>query len=134
MARSLYGRLTRRYRPQPTVLDRREFLKITLAASAGLLLSGGDGFMRSESIRDVGRERKVIVIGAGFGGLACAFSGGPPAERARQRWAREKDAAYVEALTEIYPTFRENFVRGRFMDWPSEMWTGAVTRFPHRNR
>ncbi|MEO5722018.1 MAG: FAD-dependent oxidoreductase, partial [Chthoniobacterales bacterium] len=72
MARSLYGRLTRRYRPQPTAFDRREFLKITLAASAGLLLSTGRGFARSGAPRGVGRGRKVIVIGAGFGGLACA--------------------------------------------------------------
>ena len=72
MARSLYARLTRRYRPQPTALDRREFLKITLAASAGLLLSGTSGFARIGTLRGVGRGRKVIVIGAGFGGLACA--------------------------------------------------------------
>ena len=72
MARSLYARLTRLYRRRPTALDRREFLKVTLAASAGLLLSGGAGFARSESFRGVGRGRKVIIIGAGFGGLACA--------------------------------------------------------------
>jgi len=73
MARSLYARLSRRYRPQSTAFDRREFLKITLAASAGLLLSSVPGFARSETFRGVGRGRKVIVIGAGFGGLACAY-------------------------------------------------------------
>ncbi len=71
MARSLYGRLTRRYRPQPTVFERREFLKITLAASAGLLVSGIPSFGRTETSR-VGRGRRIVVIGAGFGGLACA--------------------------------------------------------------
>lgn len=79
MARSLYARLTRRYRPQPTLWERREFLRLTFAASAGFLLSGGTGFARTESFRGVGRGRKVIVIGAGFGGLACAhelFSAG----------------------------------------------------------
>ena len=59
-----------------------------------------------------------------------AFSGGPAAERARQRWAREKDTAFIEALTEIYPDFSKNFVRGRFMNWPSEMWTGGGYSFP----
>lgn len=72
MPRSLYGRLTRRYRPQPTAFDRREFLKIALAASAGLLVSSGASFGRTGSLRGVGRGRKVIVIGAGFSGLACA--------------------------------------------------------------
>src|SRR6187399_490286 len=70
MARSLYARLTRRYRPGPTRLERREFLKLTLAASAGLLVSPICGWSASGS--RPGRGRRVIVIGAGFGGLACA--------------------------------------------------------------
>ena len=64
------------------------------------------------------------------GAVLMAFSGGPDAERARQRYARQKDAAYIEALTEIYPTFAENFRRGRFMNWPAEMWTGGGYSFP----
>src|SRR6188768_134305 len=71
MARSLYGRLTRRYRPQPTAFERREFLKIALAASAGLLVSGIPSFGRSPTSQ-IGRGRRIVVIGAGFGGLACA--------------------------------------------------------------
>ncbi len=66
MSRSLYARLTRRYVKQPTVLERREFLKLTLAASAGLLVRPASGLARA------GGGRKIIVIGAGFGGLACA--------------------------------------------------------------
>jgi len=64
------------------------------------------------------------------GAVLIGFSGGPPAERARQRWARQKDAAYADALTGVYPEFSKNFVRSRFMDWPSEMWTGAGYSFP----
>lgn len=64
------------------------------------------------------------------GAALHSFSGGPPAERARQRWARERDAAYTKALSEIYPRFNDNFVRGRFMDWPGEMWTGGGYSFP----
>jgi monoamine oxidase len=73
MARSLYARLSRKYRPQPTVFDRREFLKVTLAASAGLLLSGAPSFARTGPGRGVGRGRRVTVVGAGFSGLACAY-------------------------------------------------------------
>jgi len=64
------------------------------------------------------------------GAVLVSFSGGPPAERARQSWATQKDAAYAQALSEIYPAYAQNFVRGRFMDWPGEMWTGAGYSFP----
>ncbi len=73
MARSLYARLSRRYRPQPTRLERREFLKLAFAASAGLLISSGTGFGRTTTLRGVGRGRRVTVVGAGFSGLACAY-------------------------------------------------------------
>ena len=74
MARSLYARLARRYRPEVTAVDRREFLKVTLAASAGLLVSSWPAFGRtSPSMPRVGRGRRVVVIGAGFAGLACAY-------------------------------------------------------------
>ncbi len=64
------------------------------------------------------------------GAELTAFSGGPAAERARQHWAREKDSAYVAALTKNYPDFQKNFLRGRFMNWPNELWTGAGYSFP----
>ena len=64
------------------------------------------------------------------GAALVAFSGGPAAERCRQRWATRKDAAYTEALSQIYPTYAANFERGRFMDWPGDMWTGAGYSFP----
>lgn len=64
------------------------------------------------------------------GAVLIGFSGGPAAERARQAYARQKDAAYAAALTEIYPAYPQNFERARFMNWPSEMWTGAGYSFP----
>lgn len=59
-----YSRLARRFRPDG--MDRRDFLKTTLAAAAGLL-AGGTTFAAPKH-----GARKVIVIGAGFAGLACA--------------------------------------------------------------
>jgi monoamine oxidase len=71
MARSLYARLARRLSPpQPSVQGPARILKLTLATSAGLLLSSLPSF--GETTRSVGRGRKVIVIGGGFSGLACA--------------------------------------------------------------
>ena len=67
MSRSLYAQLTRRFHPQAGRVNRREFLQATLAASAGLLVSCAP---LTREIRPNGR--KVVVLGAGFSGLACA--------------------------------------------------------------
>lgn len=69
MARSLIATLASRYGPRVTHAERREFLKLTLAASAGLLMSSNTSLAR------LGRTsaKRVVVIGAGFSGLSCAF-------------------------------------------------------------
>ena len=69
MSRSLYARLNERYGRPVDVYTRREMLKATLAASAGLLLSGRLTALAQP--RPAG-GRRVVVIGGGFSGLACA--------------------------------------------------------------
>ena len=66
----------------------------------------------------------------GEGAVLSGFSGGPAAETARERWSREKHAAYAKEFTKIYPTFEPNYVGGRFMDWPGDEWTMAGYSFP----
>jgi len=66
----------------------------------------------------------------GEGAVLSGFSGGPAAETARERWSREKHNAYVKEFAKIYPTFEQNYVGGRFMDWPSDEWTMAGYSFP----
>lgn len=71
MARSLFARLARRYGPRVDPEERRQFLKLTLAASAGLLLSQRSLLgMALSPRRDA---KRIVVIGAGFAGLACAY-------------------------------------------------------------
>lgn len=71
---SLYRALNRRYGTQADLsrdallASRRDALKLTLAASAGLMLSGTSAFGAAR--RRGGR--RVVVIGGGFAGLACA--------------------------------------------------------------
>lgn len=62
---------------------------------------------------------------------AClsSFSGGPAAERARSRKGEERDAAYAAGYELRYKGFKENFVKGRFMDWPADPWTKAGYSF-----
>lgn len=72
----LFYRLNRRCGPLSRMShaellhSRRTMLKATLAASAGLLLSGTDALGRMTRPRN---GRRVVVVGAGFGGLACAY-------------------------------------------------------------
>ena len=69
MSLSLYGRMTRRFLPKEVLESRRRFLKQSLAASAGLMLSSCAGGRSGGS----SGGRRVVVIGAGFAGLAAAY-------------------------------------------------------------
>lgn len=69
MSHRLFARLSRRFAPAPDPVSRREFLRATLAAGAAALLSG-HGAAAGRPIPD---GRRVLVIGAGFAGLACAY-------------------------------------------------------------
>lgn len=68
MSRSLIATLAARYGKRTTLTERREFLKLTLAASAGLLLS-------NSALARLGRDSKkrIVIIGAGFSGLTAAY-------------------------------------------------------------
>lgn len=70
MSNSLYARLRRRFHGPVSREDRRRFLKATLATTAGLFLS--DQFAGESRAQAQGAKR-VIVVGAGFSGLACAY-------------------------------------------------------------
>ena len=70
MSKSLFASLAQRFEPRSDI-ERREFLKITLAAGASLLISGPATGRGSEQ-KSGGDSRKILIIGAGFAGLACA--------------------------------------------------------------
>lgn len=63
--RSLYARLHSRY---GTPIDRREMMRRSLAGAAGLLLSERFSFAQPRA-----SGPRVVVIGAGFAGLAAAY-------------------------------------------------------------
>jgi monoamine oxidase len=62
--RSLYARLHSRF-GEP--IDRREMIRRSLAAAAGVLISARGGFAGQRT------GRRVVVIGGGFAGLAAAY-------------------------------------------------------------
>ena len=66
----------------------------------------------------------------GPGEALVAFSGGPAADACRGWSAGEMADRYLEELQAIYPGIRTSFIRGRFMDWPSDPWVKASYSFP----
>lgn len=61
--------------------------------------------------------------------LNC-FSGGDAADACRAFPKDQRDAKYRELISQLYPKLGENFVKARYMDWPSEPWTLAGYSFP----
>lgn len=70
MSRSLYAILNQRFGRKSDAFSRREMLQLTLAGTAGMLLSGRAG---AEDAPAKKGGKKVVVIGAGFSGLAAAY-------------------------------------------------------------
>ncbi len=68
MSRSLFARLAHRHGPRVDGVTRRQFLAATLASSAGLLVSCST----RPKARTSSHGKRVVVVGAGFAGLACA--------------------------------------------------------------
>lgn len=70
MSRSLFARLADRFEDPARRIDRRAFLRASAASAAGLLISS----CTKRPVSGFGGDRaRVIVIGAGFSGLACAY-------------------------------------------------------------
>lgn len=67
----LYLRLRRRFAPGAPGISRREALKTAMAASVGLLLSGAPACISRTRSRG-SSARRVLIVGGGFSGLACA--------------------------------------------------------------
>ena len=68
----------------------------------------------------------------GPGAALVAFSGGPSADACRAWPAPStlKLESYLAELSKIYTGIRPAYVRGRFMDWPSDVWAKASYSFP----
>jgi monoamine oxidase len=58
------------------------------------------------------------------------YAGGPAAETGRQLQPEERNEKYLSELAQLFPDIRQSFVKARFMDWPSEFWTGCGFSFP----
>jgi monoamine oxidase len=59
-----------------------------------------------------------------------AFTGGPPAQENHKRAPDQQDAEFSKAYTALFPNFEKHFVKGKFVDWMAESWTGGGYSFP----
>jgi monoamine oxidase len=66
----------------------------------------------------------------GPGAALVAFSGGPDADTCRAWAPGVRLENYLAELVKVYTEIRPRFVRGRFMDWPSDVWAKASYSFP----
>ena len=66
------------------------------------------------------------------GGAAAmvAFSGGNPADQTREWASQSRGEQYMAELEKVYRGIRPNFVKYRYMDWPSDPWSKASYSFP----
>lgn len=126
MSRSLYAKLQRHFRGGPDAVTRRDLLKSAAAASLSLLLSGGASIARAQSTRRSGK--RVVVIGGGFAGLACAY----------ELLSAGYDVTVLEARDRVggrVLTFRD-FVPGKIVEGGGELigsnhptWVAYAERF-----
>ncbi len=65
-------------------------------------------------------------------GPAClvVFSGGEASQSCRAWQDAQRDKNYHAELQKLYPGWQKAMIEGRFMDWPSDRWTGGGYSFP----
>jgi monoamine oxidase len=66
----------------------------------------------------------------GPGAAMVAFSGGNASDECRSWRPEVRTNNYLSALEKVYRGIRPNFVKARFMDWPSDPWTKGSYSFP----
>jgi monoamine oxidase len=66
------------------------------------------------------------------GGAAAmvAFSGGNSADQTREWTSTSRGENYLANLERVYRAIRPNFVKYRYMDWPSDPWSKGSYAFP----
>lgn len=98
MGRSLVGQIARRVGARPSALTRREFLLSSLAAGASLMLAD-----RNRGAVAKGSAPRVVIIGAGFGGLSCAYQLQRAGARVTVLEARPRVGGRVHSLDNLLP-------------------------------
>lgn len=97
MSQTLFSLLHRKYAKPSDGMTRREMLRATLAAAAGLLVSDRLAFGQGKP------GKKVVVIGAGFSGLAAAYELASAGYDVTVYEARNRVGGRVLSFTDFVP-------------------------------
>ena len=96
MSRLLFAQLQRRFAEWPDAPNRRQALQAALAAAGGLLIAS-----QAEAAPPARDLPRVIVIGAGFAGLACADELAAAGYSVTVLEARNRVGGRVQTLTDL---------------------------------
>lgn len=107
MKPTLAAALARRAGASRSGWTRREFLQTTLAAGAALMLSGRTTFAAGTT------RPRIIIIGAGFGGLSCGYQLRQAGAEVVLLEARNRVGGRVLSL--------DNFIKGRIVEGGAEL-------------
>lgn len=120
--RSFYARLRRACGARPDGLTRREVLRAALAGAAGVLLSEGEALPAAPS------GKRVLVLGAGFAGLAAAHELAHAGYDVTVLEARKRVGGRVVSLTDLV---KGKVVEGggEFVGTNQPTWLAFARRF-----
>ena len=100
MPRRLIDAVLQAPRTRPGLLSRRQVLQAGLAGAAGLLSGRGSPCVLAGSRAE---RRRVIIVGAGFSGLACAYELASAGYDVMVFEARKRVGGRVLSLKELVP-------------------------------
>lgn len=125
---NLYAALHRRYGSTADDISRREFLRTTLAASGALLLGSELLSAADPAPPKHHPKKKVLVIGAGLAGLACAHELHAAGHDVTVLEARPRLGGRVQTVTDFIP-FKTVETGGELIGANHPAWLSYAKKF-----